>query len=112
LTHHTAQSFGGSATVEIKKGYPPLVNDTTLTQRSIHLLENFLGKENVEESAMRMGAEDFSFFAQEIPATYLRLGVRKNGEDTASLHHASFILDEEALETGMTTLTYLAINEL
>jgi amidohydrolase len=111
LVHHTAQSFGGSATIDIKKGYPPLINDTTLTQHCIHLLENILGKENVEESAMRMGAEDFAFFAQEIPATYLRLGVRnKNANHTASLHHASFTLDEDAFETGMTVLSYLAVS--
>jgi amidohydrolase len=113
LVHHTAQSFGGTATVEIKKGYPPLVNDAAVTQRSINLLESFLGKENVEESAMRMGAEDFAFFAQKIPATYLRLGVRnKNTTQEISLHQATFTLDESAFETGMTALSWLAINTL
>jgi len=110
LVHHTAQSFGGSATVEIKKGYPPLVNDVALTQRSINLLENLFGKENVEESPMRMGAEDFAFFAQEIPATYLRLGVRKpNSQNVAPLHNAAFIPDEDAFETGIMALSCLAI---
>ena len=113
LIHHTAQSFGGTATVEIKKGYPPLINDIELTKRSMKVLEDFLGKENVEESAMKMGAEDFAFFAQEIPATYLRLGVRnQNAQNNTPLHSTSFILDEDAFETGMTALSCLAISEL
>jgi amidohydrolase len=110
LIHHTAQSFGGNATVEIKKGYPPLVNDDALTRHSIKVLEDIFGEENVEESAMRMGAEDFAFFAQEIPATYLRLGVRNQSAlNSTPLHSASFTLDEEAFETGMMALSCLAV---
>jgi len=110
LVHHTAQSFGGNATVEIRKGYPPLVNDATLTQRSINALKTFFGKENIEESAMRMGADDFAFFAQEIPATYLRLGVRpKNTQSGALLHQATFAPDEDAFEMGMMAMSCLAI---
>ncbi|MCL2041029.1 MAG: M20 family metallopeptidase [Bacteroidales bacterium] len=112
LILHTAHAFGGDATVEIKKGYPPVVNDAALTQRTVKTLETFFGKENIEESAMRMGADDFAFFAQEVPATYLRLGVRpKNTPTGALLHQASFNPDEDALETGMTAMSGLAVLE-
>jgi len=110
LVHHTAQAFGGNATVEIKKGYPPLINNDTLTQRSIKTLESLFGKGNIEDSAMRMGADDFAFFAQEIPATYLRLGVRsQNTQTNALLHQDSFNPDESAFEIGMMAMIYLAI---
>jgi metal-dependent amidase/aminoacylase/carboxypeptidase family protein len=110
LIHHTAHSFGGNATIEIKKGYPPLVNDDTLTRHSIKVLEDIFGKENVEKSSMKMGAEDFAFFAQKIPATYLRLGVRNQSAlNSAPLHNASFTLDEDAFETGMLALSCLVV---
>ena len=113
LIHHTAQSFGGNATMEIRKGYPPVVNDAALTQHSIKALETFFGKENIEDSAMRMGADDFAFFAQEIPATYFRLGVRpKNTQNIALLHQATFSPDEDAFEMGMMAMSYLAVSGL
>jgi len=110
---NTAQSFGGSANVEIKKGYPVLFNNDALTKRSVPLLEELFGTKNVERDIMKMGAEDFAFFAQEIPGTYLRLGVRnRNNRNAAPLHNASFMLDEDAFETGMVALSCLAVNEL
>ncbi len=113
LIHDTAQAFGGSATVNIKKGYPPLVNNPSLTQANINILKEILGNENIIENSMKMGSEDFAFFAQEIPATYLRLGVFNGEKSTGeSLHSATFSPDEAAFESGMMALSYLAICNL
>jgi amidohydrolase len=110
IVSHTAKSFGGHATIDIKRGYPPVHNNTPVTRRAIRLLEELLGKENIETSVMRMGADDFSFFSQKVPATYLRLGVRSKEMNTpALLHSAEFVLDEAAFETGMKVMCWLGI---
>lgn len=113
IVTHTAKAFYATTTVEIKRGYPPLINDEALTQRSVEHLSQLFGTENIVECPLRMGAEDFAYFARQIPATLLRLGVgnEKIGA-IAPLHTSRFTIDEDAFETGMTALACLALREL
>jgi len=60
-----------------------------------------------------MGGEDFSFYAEQIPGVFFRLGVRnEEKEATYPLHHPKFDLDEEALPYGATLLAQWALNQL
>jgi hippurate hydrolase len=62
---------------------------------------------------MRMAAEDFSFYAQEVPACFFRIGTNRNNElFTAPVHNAGFDIDEEALKTGVGMFVWVAINAL
>jgi metal-dependent amidase/aminoacylase/carboxypeptidase family protein len=52
-----------------------------------------MGKENVQETEMRMGAEDFGYYAQQIPACFYRVGVmNKESELQAEYTHLLLIL--------------------
>ena len=53
------------------EGYIPLINNVALTQRMVPTLQRVAGKENVIEAPRRTAAEDFSFYAQEIPGFLL-----------------------------------------
>lgn len=113
IVESTAKAYGGSATIEIKKGYPPLFNDEKLTQSCMENLQAVFGAEHIIESPMRMGADDFSYFAEKFPAAYLRLGVRnETKKTTAPLHADTFDLDEDAFEIGMTAMAWLALRSL
>jgi amidohydrolase len=108
-----AQSMGGTCMVEISKGYPCLVNDEQLTNATEQFAKNYLGTKNVEALDLRMTAEDFSFFAQEIPACFFRLGVTSaDGSHASPVHTATFNIDEEALKIGSGLMAYLAIENL
>jgi amidohydrolase len=108
-----AQSMGGHCEVLIEKGYPFLVNDPELTERSRGYAQELLGKENVEELPLRMTAEDFAYYSQVVPGCFFRLGVRNEEQGiTSGLHTASFDIDEEALKTGMATMAWSAIRYL
>jgi amidohydrolase len=109
----TAQAMGADCDVEIKKGYPFLVNDDKITATAVGFAKAFLGHEQVEELELRMTAEDFAYFSQEYPSTFYRLGVKPPGlENPAPLHASNMIVDEAALKTGMETMAYLAISFL
>ncbi len=108
-----AESMGGSCEFNIVRGYPFLINDEELTNRTRLYAEEFLGKENVEELEIWMAAEDFAFYSQKAPACFYRLGVRNEERGiTSSVHTSTFDIDETALETGMGLMAFLAIKEL
>ena len=108
-----AEGHGGSCEVDIRKGYPFLVNDDLITQRSIHFAQNYLGQDKVELLDLRMTAEDFSYFSQMVPSCFYRLGVgNKSKKINKSVHHPEFEVDETALETGVGLMAYIAIQQL
>lgn len=108
-----ANEMGGSCIVRVEKGYPFLVNDEALTERSIAAAKEYLGGTNVIDLDLRMTAEDFSFFSQQVPACFYRLGTASvDGRFTHGVHHPNFDIDEKALETGMGLMAWLTLQEL
>lgn len=113
ITEGLVSSMGGTADIEIRKGYPVLVNHDDLTRRCREYATDFLGKENVAELEIRMTSDDFSYFTHEIPGCYYRLGVNSPGNKVIPvLHNSNFIADESALKTGMGLMSYICIREL
>ena len=108
-----AESMGGHCEFNIVRGYPFLVNDEELTDRTRKYAEDYLGKENIEDLEIWMAAEDFSFYSQQAAACFYRLGVRNESKGIISpVHTSTFDIDEKALETGMGLMAWLAVKEL
>ncbi len=94
----------------IQKGYPSLYNDEYLTNQSIIHAKDFLGDKNVIDLSIRMTAEDFAYFCNEVPSCFYRLGsANKKKGIVHGLHTSQFNIDEEALKVGMGLIAYLAI---
>ncbi|GGW69176.1 amidohydrolase [Alishewanella tabrizica] len=99
----SAAVTGASAEVKIEEGYPVTLNDPTLTARSLPILQQVAGIENVQESPLVTGAEDFSYYALETPGLFVFLGITPEGQDAAiapANHSPHFYADEKALKTG------------
>jgi len=108
-----AQSMGGSCELEIKNGYPFLVNEENTTNITQLAAEEYLGKEQVVELDIWMAAEDFAYYSQEVPACFYRLGTRNESKGiTASVHTPNFDIDESALNIGPGLMAYAAIKLL
>jgi len=108
-----AQSMGAKAEVNIKSGYPVLINNVSATLKAKEAATQFLGAKNIVDLDYRMTSEDFAYFSQKIPAVFYRLGVASaNNEECSSLHSANFNINEQALKTGMGTMAYMAIRLL
>lgn len=96
------EANGGVAEIEISKGYPYLENNPETTQKLRTKAIAYLGADKVEELPIRLTAEDFSFYSQEIPVCFFRLGVRNESKGiTYGVHHPKFNIDDEALKIGM-----------
>jgi amidohydrolase len=90
--------------------YPVTANDPAQTRYARALAETSLGEERVIEASRLMGAEDFSFYAQRVPACFYTLGAQ-GGPATAHPHHSSlFDIDEATLPTGVAMMTALAFD--
>ena len=108
-----AQSMGGTCDIEIKNGYPFLVNEENTTNITRLAAEEYLGKEQVVELDIWMAAEDFAYYSQEVPACFYRLGTRNESKGiTASVHTPNFDIDESALNIGPGLMAYAAIKLL
>lgn len=104
-----AKASGATTVVEISKGYPYLENDPIVTQKLRAKAIEFLGEENVIELPIRLTAEDFSFYSQEIPVCFFRLGVRNESKGIVhGVHHPKFDIDVNSLITGVEIMTAAA----
>jgi amidohydrolase len=111
--HALCEAMGARATVEIKRGYPPLVNHPELTTRARTRAVEYLGVEHVVDLPPALWAEDFAYFALVRPGCFYNLGVRNEERDIVhQVHTSRFDLDEEALRVGGGLLAWLAVCEL
>jgi len=110
IANTIAQGYGLEIDFDIRKGYPCLVNDVELTEKSISFAKEYMGVDNVIDLSVRMTAEDFSYYSHEVPSCFYRLGTANVSKGiTHGLHTSRFNIDEEALRAGMGLMAYLAI---
>ena len=104
------RSMGATAEVHIDVGYPFVKNDEALTEEARKYAMEFAGTENVLETELRMGGEDFAFYSQHIPACFFRLGVGNVEKNISSnVHTPTFDIDESAIEGGVGMMAWLAV---
>ena len=103
---------GAKINVEFDVGgfYPVTYNNIPLGERMKQsLIEATNG--NFAEITRRTGAEDFSYFSQEIPGLYIFLGVNDPGKlEQAGNHSPYFTVNDEALDEGLKSLVYMTID--
>ncbi|MHB1278869.1 MAG: M20 metallopeptidase family protein [Bacteroidia bacterium] len=108
-----AEAMGGSCEVKIVHGYPFLKNDERLSEDAKTWAIDYLGADKVHDLDIWMAAEDFSYYSQEMPACFYRLGVRNEAKGiTSSVHTPTFDIDEDALPVVAGLMAWLALKEL
>ena len=113
LAEGMAESMGGRCEVDISRGYPYLENNPLLTRRIKNYAEAYVGKENVVDIDISLGAEDFSYYSQIVPASFYRLGTSNASKGINSyVHTPTFDIDEEALAIGPGLMAWMAVQEL
>lgn len=104
-----AEAMGAEIDIEILVGYPTLYNNEEVTNKARGFATEYLGAEAVGDTEIRMGAEDFAFYSQVVPACFFRLGTGNAARGiTSGVHTPTFDVDEQAIEIGMGTMAYLA----
>ncbi len=103
-----AHSMGAEIDLLIDVGYPAVYNNEILNATARRQAERYMGAENVSETELRMGAEDFGYYSQVIPGCFYRLGVMNAAMGiTSGVHTPTFNVDESAIETGMGMMAWL-----
>jgi amidohydrolase len=110
-----AQSGGAAAEVTIDPGYPVTCNDPNLIARMAPVLAATAGQGHAILIPPCTGAEDFSYFEQQVPGLYFFLGVTPADRDcrkAPKLHSPQFYVDESAILLGIRTLARLTLARL
>ena len=105
-----AEAAGATADIVIDQGYGVTRNDPTLYRQMAPTLEIVAGDRFIE-ATQTTTAEDFSYFANEVPGLFLFLGVAP--EDPTLIHpnHSPrFYADERALPVGVEALTSITLD--
>jgi hippurate hydrolase len=110
-TNELVTAMGAEADIKIDVGYPFVYNDIALSEEAKKIAIEFAGDENVFETELRMGAEDFAYYTHEIPGCFFRLGAgNKEKGITSNVHTPTFNIDESAIEHGIGMMAWMAIN--
>ena len=115
IVTQVAQSQGATATVEIDSGVPVTYNHAELTSQLRPTLEAVYGSDNVSLPPLITGAEDFSFFQEQVPGFFFFIGGRPNDVPAKMAipnHSPFFYVDESALPLGVHAMSRLAVDYL
>jgi amidohydrolase len=107
-----AAAAGAKFELTFEETIPVTANDTMLARRSHAVLERIVGAENVGIVPPETGAEDFSYFARQIPSFYFKLGAVSPGNTSGGHHTPTFRADDEAIPVGVRTMTGVVLEAL
>jgi amidohydrolase len=113
IATNIAESQGASAEVKIEKHVPITFNNPELTGKVISILEKVAGEENVRVTVASTGAEDFSFYANEVPSFFFFLGGKDpkvHPLDAPQHHTPEFFIDESGFKLGVRSMCNLVFD--
>ena len=113
LAKGIAEAYGGTADLEIQDFTSITNNDPGLVNALLPTLERVAGKDQVVLSKATTGAEDFSYFQEEVPGFYFFLGGMTPGSTGSFPHHTpDFKIDESGLLLGVKAMTEISLDYL
>jgi hippurate hydrolase len=111
ITTNLVESMGGTVDVHIDVGYPCVNNNEVVNDKAMEAAKNYVGEKAVGITELRMGAEDFGYYAQQIPACFFRLGtMNKEKGYMNGVHTPTFMIDEDAIELGTGMMAWMGIS--
>ena len=108
-------ALGTSAQIDVEFDvggfYPVTFNNLDLVEKLSPSLKKATNNKFYISNSPSTGAEDFSYFSQEIPGLYFWLGVNAPGVTEAPGNHSPyFVVDDGALDEGLKSLVYLVLD--
>ena len=105
LVRDQVSSYGGEVEIEYERGYPVVINSEAETDFARQVAEELVGPEQVVfPFGPVTGSEDFAYYLQHKPGSFLRLG---NGLDSVMLHNAKYDFNDANLSVGAAYWTRL-----
>ena len=110
-----AAAYGGTATITIDKSTALTYNNEALTKMMVPTLERAVGVANVHVIKAITGAEDFSYFQQQVPGLFFFLGgmdPAMNPDNAPSHHTPDFVVQDEGMIHGVKVMVDLTLDYL
>jgi amidohydrolase len=113
LVRGIASAMRAEVTIAYNRGYPPTVNNPEMTEFAKGVLADVVGVDNVLDAPLHMGAEDFSYFLENVPGCFWFVGSRNPDKGFVwGHHHPKFDIDEDAMSIGMETVSRVVLRYL
>ncbi|MGD0626584.1 MAG: amidohydrolase [Thermodesulfobacteriota bacterium] len=91
----------GSYEFNLMSKFPAVINEEKMTEFVVKVAQDLLGKDKVSQMKPLMGSEDFSYYLQKIPGTFVFLGVENKEKGIIyPQHHPRYDIDEDILPIG------------
>ncbi|KAI4307263.1 hypothetical protein L6164_030466 [Bauhinia variegata] len=89
--------------------YPPTVNDEHMYEHVKKVAIDLVGAKNFKVVPPMMGAEDFSFYSEVVPAAFFFVGIKNETLGSVHTGHSPyFMIDEDSLAIGAATHATIA----
>jgi hippurate hydrolase len=97
LAQSVADGHDAQIDIDYDHGYPVVVNSEAETAFARTVAEELIGADKVSICPLIPGSEDFAYYLEHKPGSFLRLG---NGLNSAILHSAKYDFSDGSLTTG------------
>ena len=107
-----AAGFGGTAELDFRLIFPPLVNDTTEAEFIADTAATLVGEDNINRNGnLVMASEDFSYMLDRRPGAYIQIG---NGDSSGGceVHNPGCDFNDAALPLGASLFARVAERKL
>jgi len=108
IAEHTCAAANATCSLQWHPSYPVTVNDPVEAAFVTAALTAEFGAARVVEMQPVMGSEDFSYFAQVVPACFYFLGAGDAAHAFPN-HHPAFDIDENAMKAGIAAHVAVAL---
>lgn len=109
----TAKKYNVDIDFTFNKLFPPLLNDKDMNiiiKKSAEDLECVKNVVTLDKPAM--AGDDFSYFCENVPSAYFKLGVGNDTGENYPIHSPKFMANENAIPIGVAMLSQIVINYL
>lgn len=108
--HGIAAAMGANCDFHYRRGYSSIINQADLVELVRQVAVPLCGKDHVIiPKEVGMGAEDFSFYCEHVPAVYFKTGCHKPGTPRWSSHNEYMVVDQNCLPIGMQVMASCAL---
>ncbi len=113
IVQATCAAHDATATIDYKRGYPPVINAPEPTERAAAAGVAMLGADHViRHRPPGMGGEDFSYMARAVPGCFVRIGQADGARGSVGVHHPKYDFNDDILPIGASYWATLVEREL
>lgn len=113
ITDNVCKAFNADCELRLLDSTPPTINSPLTTGYAREAAEELLGGDMVIVPSPSMGGEDFAYYLERVPGTFIILGTGNKEKGTDKPHHNPYFdVDEDVLPVGSALYAYLALKTL